>query len=61
MCTTTEQTPLEQQTTEQHQGMPEKPVRPDHEILYNYLFEGKITMEEYIFLTKKKIEGSIGG
>jgi hypothetical protein len=62
MCTTTEQTPLEQQTTEQHkQDMPDKPVRPDHEILYNYLFQGKITMEEYVFLTKKKIEGSIGG
>ncbi|MBN8782335.1 MAG: hypothetical protein ABS85_12280 [Sphingobacteriales bacterium SCN 48-20] len=62
MCTTTEQTPLEQQTADQpKQDMPAKPVRPDHEILYNYLFQGKITMEEYVFLTKKKIEGSIGG
>lgn len=61
MCTTPlteEEKSLEQPAPQQN--MPEKPVRPDHEILYNYLFEGKITMEEYIFLTRKKIEGSIG-
>ncbi len=34
--------------------------RQDKEILYNYLFEGKITPEEFLFLCKKKIEGHIG-
>ncbi|HMR91732.1 MAG TPA: hypothetical protein PKC69_05445 [Chitinophagaceae bacterium] len=33
---------------------------PDKDILYAYLFSGKITMEEYLFLNKKTIEGSVG-
>lgn len=30
------------------------------EILYNLLYSGKISMEEYTFLMKKKIEPSVG-
>ncbi len=30
------------------------------EILYNLLYIGKISMEEYHFLLNKKIEGSLG-
>lgn len=35
--------------------------RQDKELLYTYLFEGKISPEEFLFLCKKKIEGHIGG
>jgi hypothetical protein len=35
--------------------------KQDKEILYSYLFDGKITPEEFLFLCKKKIEGHIGG
>ena len=33
---------------------------PDKELLYSYLFTGKITMEEYVFLCKKQVEYNIG-
>jgi len=47
-------------TTDISDNTEETKARPDNELLYSYLFSGKITMEEYLFLCKKKIEGSVG-
>ena len=49
----------EQQEQKTNSNAPQRPA-PDRDILYSYLFSGKITMEEYLFLSKKTIEGSLG-